>query len=99
MNDFMEVQHGLNCLYKTYRDSDHGKTFKEALNGIFEGITGEIEALFDSWTPHLQTNTYLACVSEHESSEDTFGRLSMWRAYSESTGVGLVMNSNEIIRS
>ncbi len=41
----------------------------------------------------FQQDTYLLCVSEHEHSEDTFGRLSCG-AYSESTGTfRYVMNS------
>ncbi|MBI4643546.1 MAG: DUF2971 domain-containing protein [Deltaproteobacteria bacterium] len=93
MNDFLEVQHGLDCLLKTYRESEAGKAFKSAINDIFEGILTEVEQLFDGWIPHFQTNTYFTCFSEHKDSEDSFGRLSMWRAYSETTGVAFVMNS------
>ena len=31
-------------------------------------------------------DTYICCVSEHDAREDTVGRLSMWRAYSECLG-------------
>lgn len=94
MVDFLEVQHGLTCLYKTYNQSEAGKVFKRALNDIYDGLVSDIEKLFNAWTPYFQTNTYLACVSEHNDSEDSFGRLSMWRAYSETTGVAFVMNSS-----
>lgn len=47
---------------------------------------------------HIQTDTYLACVSEHDDAEDTFGRLSMWRAYREATGVALVINNAPFLR-
>jgi hypothetical protein len=93
MNDFLEVQYGLTRLYRAYGQSEAGKSFKSILNKIFEGITADIEKLFDGWTPHFQTSTYFTCLSEHEAKEDTFGRLSMWRAYGETTGVGLVVNN------
>jgi Protein of unknown function (DUF2971) len=93
MNDFMEVQHGLNCIRASYNTGASGKKFKDTLNSLFDGITSEIEKPFNDWTQHFLTNTYLTCVSEHEDFEDTFGRLSMWRAYSESTGVALVLNA------
>jgi hypothetical protein len=94
MNDYLEVQYGLQRLYKAYGQTEVGKKFKAALNKIFDGITVDIEKLFDSWTPHFQTNTYFTCVSEHKNTEDTFGRLSMWRAYGETTGIGLVVNNS-----
>jgi len=93
MNDFLEVQHGLDCLVKTYKESEAGKVFKIAVNDIYDGIVVDIEQLFDSWIPHFQTNTYFACFSEHKDAEDDFGRLSMWRAYSETTGIAFVMNN------
>ena len=92
MNDFLEVQYGLQRLYRAYGQTEAGTRFQAALNGIFQGITADIEKLFNGWTPHFQVNTYLTCVSEHENKEDTFGRLSMWRAYSETTGVALVLH-------
>jgi hypothetical protein len=92
MNDFSEVQHGLNCLIKTY-NSEAGEVFKRTLNNIFDGLVANIEELFNGWIPHFQINTYFVCLSEHNDLEDSFGRLSMWRAYSETTGVALVMNS------
>jgi hypothetical protein len=57
------------------------------------GLSPEIEKLFDDWTGHRKFDTYLACFSEHKESEDTFGRLSMWRAYGGTTGVALVMKN------
>ncbi len=91
MNDFMEVQHGLNCVSGAYNNAE-GK-FKKVLESVFEGVSAEIEKLFNGWMPHFKTDTYLSCFSEHDDAEDTFGRLSMWRAYGGTTGVALVFNS------
>ena len=93
MSDFSEVQHGLNCLYSAYRDENFGGRFKKTVEKIAPGLSGEIEKLFDGWTPHFFANTYLTCLSEHDASEDLIGRLSMWRAYGSNTGVALVIRT------
>jgi len=64
MNDFMEFQHGLNCVVAAYSAGD--KAFKRALDSIFSGIGEDIEKFFDGWVPHLRNDTYLTCVSEHD---------------------------------
>ena len=92
MNDFMEVEHGLECLAEAYR-GEAGNRLKTALNGIFDGVSDEIEKLFNSWQPHFRTDTYITCFSEHLDAEDSFGRLSMWRAFSGATGIALVLNN------
>jgi hypothetical protein len=93
MNDFMEVEHGLHCVLTAYNQSEHGKNFREALDRVFEGISKEIERYFNGWMSHFRTETYFVCFSEHESTEDTFGRLSMWRAYGKNTGVAFVFKN------
>lgn len=92
MNDYMEVEHGFECLNHAYK-GEAGQMFKKVLDENFPGAVTEIEARFNAWLPELKRNTYLTCVSEHHDSEDTFGRLSMWRAYGGMTGVALVLNS------
>jgi hypothetical protein len=95
MNDFMEVEHGLSCVVKAYGAGE--KAFARSLDTLFPGISDEIEKLFDGWAPHLRTNTYFACLSEHDDTEDMFGRLSMWRAYSDATGVAIVVNNRPFL--
>ena len=92
MKDFMEVQHGLECLAQAYH-GEAGNRFKATLNDMFSGISDEIEKLFNAWQPHLRNDTYITCLSEHLIAEDSFGRLSMWRAFSGTTGVALVLNN------
>ena len=89
MNDYTEVTHGLECLSAAYH-GNAGNRIKSELNKLFDGISGQIESLFDGWQSTLETDTYLTCLSEHVDSEDEYGRLSMWRAYSKSTGIALV---------
>ncbi|MDA0657180.1 MAG: DUF2971 domain-containing protein [Proteobacteria bacterium] len=92
MNDFMEVRHGLNCVILAY-ESEQGAELKQALNDVFDGITADIEAHFNGWMPHIEHDTYIACFSEHDDAEDIIGRLSMWRAYGDGTGVAFVLKS------
>lgn len=92
MNDYSEVQHGLECLASAYR-SESGQKLRKALDDWFPGFCKEFESLFDGWQSELRIGTYLLCVSEHENDEDTLGRLSMWRAYGDATGVALVMKA------
>lgn len=78
MNDFMEIQYGLNCLFDVYK-SAIGQRYAQMLNNMFPGIGCDIATMFNSWSGSLRNDTYLTCVSEHKASEDVFGRLSMWR--------------------
>ena len=96
MNDFMEIEHGLECLTKTY-NGKVGDKFKAALEGIFKGVYLEVEELFRGWALAIRTDTYFTCVSEHLDEEDSIGRLSMWRAYGEATGVALVINNTAFL--
>jgi len=97
MNDVSEVRYGLERLWKTYRDTEAWKKFRGALDSLFPGFSEHIAKFFDGWTPNLLINTYLACLSEHQDAEDEHGRLSMWRAYGEATGVGLVIKNSVLL--
>lgn len=96
MNDYMEVQHGLDCLINAFTSENEGKRFKEMLNCIFPGIVDEVTKLFDSWIPAFRSDTFIVCVSEHLESDDRFGKLSMWRAYGGRNSVALVINSKSL---
>jgi hypothetical protein len=97
MNDFMEVQHGLNCLVAAYHD-EPGKRLKAHLDSLFPGLSGEFEQLFNGWAPHFHIDSYFSCFSEHHDEEDKHGRLSMWRAYGADSGVAMVMNNGPFLR-
>jgi hypothetical protein len=97
MNDVSEVRYGLERLWNTYRNTEAGKQFRDVLNKTFAGFSDEIERRFNEWTPQFFTNTYLICLSEHEDIEDENGRLSMWRAYGEATGVALVIKNSPLL--
>lgn len=90
MNDYSEVEHGFACLKAAY-DSEAGKHFQSALDLIFPSLTRKAVERFDSWLPTIRQDTYIACFSEHLSTEDQNGRLSMWRAYGGRAGVALIL--------
>jgi hypothetical protein len=92
MNDFMEIEHGFECLNATWK-SNLGAEFKALLEQIRNGLSNEIETKFNAWLPGFRDQTYLTSFSEHDDDEDVLGRLSMWRAYGGSTGVAMVINN------
>lgn len=97
MDDYSEVAHGLQSLAAAYA-SDHGTRLKTFLDAKFPGISKEIERQFNAAQNSLRLESFITCVSEHagesRESEDSFGRLSMWRAFDRGTGVALVISQD-----
>lgn len=99
MNDYMEVLHGIRYLEDIFT-SKLGDRFKFVLNGLFPDLALKMETMFVNSKLKLLTDTYITCVSEHNSGpEDVYGRLSMWRAYGGNSGVALVMNNAPFLAS
>ena len=92
MNDFNEVNHGINCLITAF-DTQEGKSFQALLGELFPDIIEKFVNRFNEYLPALKQGTYITCVSEHDQSEDIYGRLSMWRAYGGKQSVAMVMNT------
>ncbi|MBZ0215793.1 MAG: DUF2971 domain-containing protein [Fimbriimonadaceae bacterium] len=98
MNDYLELEYGLDLLTKTYKDGEKGKRFKDVVNKIHPGASEMIQDQFDSWIPHFRDGTYITCISEHSSTDDEHGKLSMWRAYGRPCGVALILNNGPLLR-
>ncbi len=94
MNDYMEADHGINCLVTAFKNEREGKKFKTVMEELFPGVIQEITNLFDGWLPSLRSSTYIACLSEHPPEENLYGRLSMWRAYGGTRKVALVLRKD-----
>lgn len=90
MNDFQEVEYGLNCTKSAMRE--HRERFEAAVDGAWAAMAKQVIDRFEAWIPGFRYATYITCVSEHDDSEDDHGRLSMWRAYGGENGVALVLN-------
>lgn len=97
MNDFTEVQHGLQCLVDAYQ-STAGIELQTAMEACFPGISSEWSTLFNSRIPIIKQNTFILSVSEHLAHEDHYGRLSMWRAYGGNAGVAFIFNGGPMFR-
>src|SRR5262249_48274224 len=91
LNDFSEVEHGLECL-QTALASESGNKFRDALRESAPGVADEVQELFEACLPAIRERTFVTCFSEHNPKEDRYGRLSMWRAYGGNSGVALVLN-------
>lgn len=96
MNDFSEIQHGLNCLNKAWA-SPAGTRLQSMLDRLRPGLRDKLAMQFDGHTNNLKLETYIFSLSEHEDDEDELGRLSMWRAYGGCAGVALVLNNTAFV--
>src|SRR6202030_2201419 len=63
----------------------------KALNACAANLAEESISFFDQWWTDIRFNTYICSISEHEDSEDGHGRLSMWRAFGQSSRAAMVM--------
>jgi len=93
MADYREVQHGFDILSRFFSDTAKQKAFTDVLDACTPGAAQEAFQIFGKWSNDIRFNTYIAAISEHDDAEDSFGRLSMWRAFGGSVGrVGIVMS-------
>lgn len=84
MSDYSEVQYGRTLLTEVLMQDDRRnlKDFTASIDKCAEGAVAKALSWFDRSWNDVSTNTYVTCVSEHDSEkEDLHGRLSMWRAF------------------
>src|SRR5712691_4574416 len=62
MNDYMEVEHGFECLNAAYK-AEPGQIFNRALDACFPGLAGDLRDSFNGWLPGIRQETYMLCVS------------------------------------
>jgi hypothetical protein len=93
MADYREVQHGFDIFANFFSVPEKRQSFTEALDDCISGVASEAIALFDNSWSDIRLNSYIACLSEHQDSEDSNGRLSMWRAFGgTATRLGIVLS-------
>ena len=97
MNDWSEVEHGLDCLKYMYNVGDGGKKFKAAIEAVLPAMIGRVEKQFNEWIDNHRRNTYVACVALHEDHEDATGRMGMWTGHCKVDGVALVLKQDPFI--
>jgi hypothetical protein len=82
MNDFSEIEYGLSLMDEAFSKGEpSGEKFRNAVTEIFPSALDRVDEFYRGWRFDWQTETYIACVSAHDSRENKHGRLSMWRAY------------------
>jgi hypothetical protein len=93
LSDFSEVQHGFDILQKFFAIKEKKESFTDALDDCIPGVASEAITAFNNSWKDIRFNSYIACLSEHQDSEDSNGRLSMWRAFGgTATRIGIVLN-------
>jgi hypothetical protein len=93
MSDFSEVQHGFDILNSFFSDQSKKNSFTEALDDCIPGVASQAFTAFNNSWNDIRWNSYIACLSVHQDSEDSNGRLSMWRAFGgTATRIGIVLN-------
>lgn len=101
MNDYREIDYGIQLLNKTVYGSDYRRERIQHLAARLDWGENVLDSMMSDLNKNEQrfiTNTYLACVSEHRPRERGKGRLSMWRAYGRKTGVAFVLKPTAIFQ-
>jgi hypothetical protein len=85
MADYREIHHGFSLLQSWFAVQGNIEKFIAVFDSIHLGAPREAIDSFNrfwmSTDTGVQTQTYIASISEHDPSEDEHGRLSMWRAF------------------
>ena len=89
MNDYTEVSHGHEQLSRFF--DKNRELFTRVLNRFGNQIAESTLKLFDQWWNEIQFNTFICSISEHNPGEDNNGRLSMWRAYGQSSAKAAIV--------
>lgn len=97
MNDFSEVSHGFDCLVDALKSEDGMRPLITYLDSLFPGFSDRFVKYVDGWYPHMEAQSYMICLSEHDNDEDNNGRLSMWRAYGGKHPVALVLKNGPLV--
>jgi hypothetical protein len=96
-NDHSEIEHGLDCLMYAYNKN---RTFVSEVLGSFSNVLcASIETTFKDYYAYISNDTYISCLSLHESHEVYNGRLSMWRGYGNlEDAVALILKPEPFLR-
>lgn len=93
MPDFSEVEHGYARLLKFFNTPNNRNRFVTAADACFPNTGQTILGRFDEWWNHIRYNTFIASVTDHRSTEESWGRLSMWRGFgNDNPRVALVLS-------
>lgn len=91
MDDYREVLHGRDILENFLANDIEKRRFITALDDCARGAAQEAIDLYINSFDDTRLNTYITSLSEHDSIEDSHGRLSMWRAFGGDSRVAIVI--------
>lgn len=95
MNDWEELQFGMNTGATAFRTSAHLLEAAESATS-HKALLGHFDRLFHEFDSKHAIDTYVLCLSEHDA-ENEDGLLSMWRGYgARGSGVALVFDSAKL---
>jgi len=95
MNDWEELQYGMNIGAAAFRNSD---TLRQAMHSEVhhEVLLHHFDRLYEQFSREHAIDTYVLCFSRHDPS-DFDGRLSMWRGYgAKGSGVAIVFDTAKL---
>src|SRR6266568_8861238 len=94
MSDYSEISLGFGYLQQFFSDKSRLQRFVTALDACYPGLGSDSISHVNQWMPEIRANTYIASVSEHDPTEDLYGRRSMWRAFGQAATAraAIVMN-------
>lgn len=82
MSDYREVQHGLDIMSSLVsNENERWLAFKSLIEDILPGSVDRAIAIYNDHFHSINDGTYVLSLSEHDQSENEYGRLSMWRAF------------------
>lgn len=94
MNDVGEIQHGIVAMDAFLADDGNQARIAHILTPFSPDLPQALQNVWAHFRNKIFNEVYITCFSEHWPEEDTFGRLSMWRAYcAKPDGVAIVMNT------
>jgi Protein of unknown function (DUF2971) len=101
MSDYSEVQHGHLIHSNLLNDPDIRNPLVTVLDNCAPGAADEAFKHFDKWWEDIRLNSFVTSISEHDQTENTHGRLSMWRGFGgHSARVALVFKvSSSLLRA
>lgn len=92
MNDWEELQYGMNSGAREFRSSDHLINALDSKESHTK-LVAYFDQLFHDFDTNHAIDTYVLCFTEHEAA-DNDGTLSMWRGYGErGSGVAMVIDT------
>ncbi|WP_298014047.1 DUF2971 domain-containing protein [uncultured Megasphaera sp.] len=99
MNDWNEIHRGQSLFFKYLRDSARSSRLFSVLSKIDDHFNWEenIRTLIENFPAEAIFSCYLASLTVHDKSDDTSGRLSMWRGYGRGIGGALILKKKEIL--